>query len=243
MQLAKDFGRQAQFFQQFIIPILRLRIDQLRGCRIGIFIDHLPGQQIMQILRNHQEMFCLRQKLRLRLFYRHELIDGIKELLLNPIAAIQLALANHPVDFLVHTTGSAVTISDGIAEQFSLLIQQDEINAPGINGKACRNAVQLPALLYACLYFAEQMFNIPAKMAIFLDQLIFKAIDFFNAYLAVFQPAQNMPPAGGTDINGQIILTLRHVINSPAPNSQFEINVVFICFVWTYFRLQPHNTT
>ena len=77
----------SEHIDQFIIPVICRRIHKLSCCRICIFIFLHTCQQEMEVIRNHQDCFCLFKVLWMSLFYSHQLIDCIEYLLLDTYTA------------------------------------------------------------------------------------------------------------------------------------------------------------
>ena len=89
---AKHLLRDAEHIHQLVVPILRLCTHELRRCRVRVLVLHDPRQEIVQIVGNHQKMFCRRQDLGTFLPDRHKLIDRVEDLLLNPVACVERLL-------------------------------------------------------------------------------------------------------------------------------------------------------
>ena len=79
-------------------------------------------------------------------------------------------------------------------QEAAIAIEENEVNAPGVNADACRYMIKFLALFETFNHFIEEMINIPAEMTIFLDQFILETIDFFNANFAIIYPTENVAP-------------------------------------------------
>ena len=67
------------------------------------------------------------------LFDRHELVDRIENLFLDAVASVEFRFADDLIDIGVNALRAAVAISNRVAEDFVVLVEQDEINAPRVN--------------------------------------------------------------------------------------------------------------
>ena len=76
----------------------------------------------MEIIRHHQHGFRLSKQLRLFYLQCHQLIDGVKHLLLDTCSGIQFILGNDFINFLIHALCSAVTICHSVADTLAFLI-------------------------------------------------------------------------------------------------------------------------
>ena len=201
----EDAAGQAQLGNQFLVPVLDVCPHQRRGAGVGVLIRGHTAEQIVQVIGHHQEDFCRVQLLRVFLFQRHELVNGVERLVLDAGAGIMLGKGQAVVLFqcLADALGALIAVGHGIAEAFALLIQQDEIHRPGVNadgrgGKAC-----VMGGLQAVDDLLGQRVNVPAEVAVLAADAVFKAVDLLQGDLAVLYRADNVPPAGRTNVNCQ----------------------------------------
>ena len=96
------------------------------------------------------------------------MINGVEELLLDAIAPVELRFRDDLVDFFIHALCAAITVGDSIAEHIAVGIEQDEVDAPGVDTDTLGDAVELLALAQALHDLMEKMIEIPAQMAIAL---------------------------------------------------------------------------
>ena len=152
----------SEHIDQFIIPVICRRIHKLSCCRICIFIFLHTCQQEMEVIRNHQDCFCLFKVLRMSLFYSHQLIDCIEYLLLDTCSLIQCGKGNLFIHFLIHSIRTTVTIAYCISEDLILLIKKHIVNSPSINSHCCRYLSKLFTFLQSVLNFCKKTIYIPA---------------------------------------------------------------------------------
>ena len=234
---AEHLLRDAEHIHQLVVPILRLCTHELRRCRIRVLVLHDPRQEIVQIVGNHQKMFCRRQGLGTFLPDRHKLIDRVEDLLLNPVACVERLLRNRPVDQRIHALRPPIPIGNSIAEQLSGPIEQDKIHRPGVNPDALRNPIQRAAPLQPLDHLVKEMIHIPAEMPVPSHETVLKAMNLLDTDLPVLNPAQNVTPARCTNINRQIIRMLHRLF---PPISCLSVLLSLCCFIFVFYIIK-HN--
>ena len=103
----------------------------------------------MEIIRNHQHGFCLCKGIRVLLFHRHKLIDGVEDLFLYPGPCIQFFLRNELVHLCIHSRSPVVPVSHRITDHPILVIQKYIIHCPGIDPHADRQLSELFTALHS----------------------------------------------------------------------------------------------
>ena len=88
-------------------------------------------QPICKIIRNEQQIRRLLKILRMLLLQRQKLIDRIELLLLYARPLIKALLIRHGLK----AVSAAVAIADSIPYHPTILVQENEIDSPGIDGK------------------------------------------------------------------------------------------------------------
>ena len=161
----------------------------------------------MEIIGKHQQPFRLFHVFRFLLFHRHQLINRIENLLLDTGSGIQGILGDDPVNLLIHSFCSSVSVAICIAQYPVLPIKQHIIHRPGINSHGLRHFSRCLAGLQPRFDLFKQPGDIPAQMTILFIHTVFKPVDLFQLYSAVFQMPQNMPAAGSSDIHRKIIFS------------------------------------
>ena len=202
----KKLFRISQPFQKIPVPLPCPHIYKLGRCGIRILLRLLARQQKMKIIRKHQKRLCLFQVFRVLLLYRHQLINRIKQLLLNPGDGIQFCFRDMLIHQLVHSLCAAVPITICLPDQLIILIEQHIIQRPCIDSDARRNFSDLPAALHPRQNLGKQPLRIPYEMSVPLLQPVLKSIHLLQPKLPILDPAQHMPSAGCSNVNCQIIL-------------------------------------
>ena len=110
----------------------------------------------------------------------HQLVDRIKDRILDTGARIQLLLRNDLVYFLIHALCTAVTIAYGIAEQLVILIEQCKIHAPCVDRHTCGDLADLLTLFDACEDLLKCTLMIPAQMSVLLHHAVLKTVDLLQ---------------------------------------------------------------
>ena len=198
--------RISQQIDQLVIPVVGLRVDQLSCGRLGILLHLLSCQQEMEIVRNHQHGLRLCKVLGMLFLYCHQLIDRVENLLLNAGSGVEILGRDQLVNLLVHSLGAAVTVGHRIAQHLILLVQQHKVHTPGIDSQAGRNLVLFRALLHTVFDLGEKLLQIPAEVSVHIGHTVVKAVDLLENHLSVLHMAQNVPAAGGADVDSKIIL-------------------------------------
>ena len=150
--------------------------------------------------------------LRIIFLYCHQLINGIKALLLDSGAAVKLFFRNDLIYILIHSLSAAVTVSIGFSQYLILFIQKHIIHSPGVNSHRYRDLSQFLTSLHSCLDFLKQRIQIPAQASFPVLHAVFKAPDFLQDHFPVLYMPKHMTATGSSDVYGQII-----AFHSPPP--------------------------
>ena len=196
----------SQHIDQFIIPVVGLRADQLSRRSLCILVFLHPCEQEVEIIRDHQDCFRLFQIFRMGLFYSHELIDRVEDLFLDACPCIQVILRNNFIHFLIHALCAAVAVSHRIAKNVIVLVEENIIHTPCIDTHGNRDLADLLTLFETVFDLRDQALYIPAQRSVLIVHSVRETIHFFKLHLSVFHAGEHMASAGCTDINGQIIL-------------------------------------
>ena len=196
----------SQHIDQFIIPVVGLRADQLSCRSLRVLILLHTCEQEVEVIRDHQDRLRLFQIFRMGLLYSHELVDRVEDLFLDTGPCIQIILRNNFIYFLVHSLCTAVSVSCCIAQNVVVLIEKNIINAPCIDTHGNRDLADLFTLLETVFDLRDQTLYIPAQRSVLIVHSVRETIHFLKLHLSVFHAGKHMASAGCTDINGQIIL-------------------------------------
>ena len=144
------------------------------------------------------------------LFHRHQLVNGVEALLLDAGAGVKLLHGDEFGYFPVHAGGAGIPVGNRVPQHLSILIQQDEIHAPGVDAHGGRDLPQFLAAFHAVYDLCKEPFKIPAEMAVFFRNAVFKAVDLLQDDFPVLDGAQNVAAAGRADIHSQCIASFHH---------------------------------
>ena len=137
-------------------------IDHLRGCSDRIFGLLGAREHICKKVGHEQQLIRALKKVRAVFFERIELEQGVKLHKLDARAGIEL-LARDRFEHLVYEPrGACVAVMNGIFKQAAELVEEPEINTPGVNADAVETACEL-CFRQPLLYFKEQPQNIPVE--------------------------------------------------------------------------------
>ena len=133
-----------------------------------------------------------------------ELIDSVKGLELAAGPAVQFGKGNNFMNLWDDRLCAAVPVGiDG--ENFLVPFHKDVVNAPGVDGQA-PNVILLFCFCDARFHMVQKRIHIPDKMPVLFRYAVGEAVNLSCLDFSVLKPANNMPPGGGTDINGKTIV-------------------------------------
>ena len=195
----------SQHIDQFIIPVLGIRIHKLScGC-LCILAGLLPCEEIMEVIRHVEKRLSLFQILRMFFLNCHQLINCIEDCFLDTGSFIQIFKRDDLVNFLIHPFCTVITIAHRISKNLIVLIHKYEIHTPGINAHAYRDLTDFFTFLHTGNDLFKQTVEFPAKLAVFLYHAVFEAIHFLQLHFAVLHMSQDQTSAGCPDIYRKII--------------------------------------
>ena len=132
-EFGQDRCRNAEFFEEFGIPLTRYRVQEIRGRGVGALDALFPGEEIREEVGNHQNLVRQGKELRLVVGKIIELIEGIEVHRLNPGAAVNLLFGENAEHFFRNVMRARVAVVDGVREEFAVLRNQPEVHAPGVD--------------------------------------------------------------------------------------------------------------
>ena len=201
----EDAARQAQLFDQCIVPVPAVRAHQRRGAGVRVLIGGHAAEQVVQVIGHHQERFGGGQLLRVLLFERHKLVDRVERLVLDAGAGVVVGKGQAVFLFqrLADALGALVTVGDGVTDALIVRIQQHKIDGPGVDadgrgGKAC-----VVRSLQAVDDLFREGVDVPAEVAVLAVDAVFEAVDLLQGDLSVLHGACDVPPAGRADVDCQ----------------------------------------
>ena len=140
----------------------------------------------MEVIRYHKHCLCICKHVLILFFYSHQLINGIKALLLNTGSCVKLCLRYKPIHCFVDVLCSVIPVGNRISKHFVVFIQQDKVHSPCVNSHTVRNFSHFQTLFHACKYFLKKSVHIPHLMTCFFCHAVWKAIDFLKHHLSIF---------------------------------------------------------
>ena len=206
LQRSENLLRESEHADELIIPVFGLRIYKLAGAGNGIFRGALPGEEEVIIIRRHEKRIRLFKLFRAFLLQSGKLIDSVEYLFCDAGPGIEVFLRDNLIDFSVNLGSSVIPVSDGIPDPFPGFIDQNIVNTPGINPHIGGNFPKLRTLFHSLFDVGKEQVGVPALVAVDFLHSVFEAKDFFQHDLSVFQMAQDVPAAGGADVNRKKIL-------------------------------------
>ena len=102
---------------------------------------------------------------------------------------------------LAHTLGALIAVSHGITDTLAVSVQQHKVHSPGINADGGGGVPGIVGGLQTVHNFSCQSIDIPAQVAVFPVDAIFKAVDLLQGDFAVLHDADNVTSTGRTYVN------------------------------------------
>ena len=201
----EDAARQAEPLQQRIVPVFAVCADQCRCTGVGILIGGHAAEQVVEVVRHHQEGPGGCQLLGVFLLEGHKLVDRIERLVLDAGAGIMLGKGQAVLLFkrLADALGALIAVGHGIADALPRLVQQNEIHRPGVNADGCGGKPGVVGSAQAVDDLSGQCVDVPAEVTVLALDAVLKAVDLLQDDPAVLHSADNVPPAGCADIDRQ----------------------------------------
>ena len=91
------------------------------------------------------------------------------------------------------------------------VLQQNIVHAPGVDGEADDAGKRGFCHRNALFYMLKQPIDVPHKMSVPFGDTVGKPVDLFRFDFPVLQPAYNVPPGGGADVDGKKVF---HMLSS-----------------------------
>ena len=115
------------------VPRALLGIEHASSARVGVLVGLNAGQTPVKIVRNHQEGASRLELLGMLVFKGEQLIERVERLTLNAGTGIDLSRIHNLVGNFVDAVRAGITVGDRIANDLVVLVEQHEVNAPGID--------------------------------------------------------------------------------------------------------------
>ena len=202
----EERGLVSEHADQFAIPCLCDGAYKLCSRRVRVLGHHLPGQKIVEVIGDEQQMLCLPHQFRFVRLDRHQLIDGVEDLLLDPRARIERLRRDDLIYLLIYSLCTMVTIAVGISEYSSFPVKKHIVHRPCIDPHTDRDLPELFAFLQSAQDLFEEHCKIPAEMPVLFHQPVLKTVDLLCADHPVLHMAEDVAPAGSSDIDCKIVL-------------------------------------
>ena len=113
---------QAKPVQQLAVPFLSGSVDQAGTGGVGVFLLLYAGQQVMKVIRNHQQAVRSLQLFGMLLLQGHKLVNGVEALLLDSGAGIKFSGGDFRLNQAVDAVGAAVPVGDRLTDTTTVLV-------------------------------------------------------------------------------------------------------------------------
>ena len=215
--VAEEAPRDVEAGQHRFVPSAGLGVQKAGRRGVGVLEGLLAGQQKAQVIGDHKEGLSRFQLFGVLALQGQELIDGVEGLALDARAAVELFGAHDGVGHLEHALSALVAIGHGVAHQVVVSIQQDEIDAPGVDADGFRREPRLLAQGKPAHELAVEQVDVPAIVAAPAHLAVVESVHLFQMDAAVFHKAHHHAARGGSDVHRRIAVApqitgrMRHV--------------------------------
>ena len=215
----EDHGREladvgTSGLDEFAVDLLGARVEELGGGEDGVFADSLAGEVEAYVVGDEDILGSLLEGTEAFLVAGVELEEGVEVDELDTCLLVDL-LTTDFLDIFVHGShGVGIAVGAGFLDHLAVLVDKDDINAPGINTDGIDADVgTCSKILEASDHFADQGGHVPVELAIvvFLLDGVGETTYFFGFKNSLFiKTGDNHSSTGGTEIDGANIML--HVI-------------------------------
>ena len=208
LKLAEDALRKRQFPDEIEVPVLLRRVEERRRRGIGVLVDDLPGQAVVEVLRHHQEVRRTLELLGMLLLERPELVDGVEARLLDADTPVEIGKGEDlALDLRIRPRRARVAVGDRVAAPVAVLVEKDEVDAPGVDADGGDLSLR-HRLIDAGLDRRDEFFDVPAVMPFLPDLRILKAVNLLKRDLSALHRPEDVAPRRRTDVNRKIAFHL-----------------------------------
>ena len=144
------------------IPRAGMRVDEVRGGGVGVFVHHVAREQVVQVFGHHEEAIGRLKLLGMLARERRKLVDRVKCLALDARDAIEPLQADARIDIGGDIAGTCVAIRHRVADKPALRIDQDEVHTPGVDADRLGDLAGFAAFLQADQDVFPDHVDIPA---------------------------------------------------------------------------------
>ncbi len=208
--LVEDALRGADGLEHASVPCAGACVEQVRGGGVGVFVDRLAGEQVVQILGNHEEAISRLKLLGVFGGKSRKLVNGVEGLTLDAAGAVEVFQADTTIDLRHHRSRAGVAIGHGIADAIAVRIDEHEVDAPGIDANGLGNLARLRALLQTDEHVFPDHIDIPTIVPATADLHVVESMHLFKLDAAVVHASEHMAAAGGSDVDSKIVAGIGH---------------------------------
>ena len=138
-------------------------------------------------------------------FQRDQLVDCVERLALYAAGVVDLLRVHGSVHALGHALGARVAIGHRVAHERALLVEEDEIDAPGVDADGLGDLARVLAGAHAGQDALKQPLDVPAVVAVHALLRVVEAVYLLEHYLAVLEMPKHVAPGRGSDVYGQMV--------------------------------------
>jgi hypothetical protein len=188
------------------IPIARAGVEQVGRGGVGVFVGRHAGEPVVEVVGHHEETRGRLELFGVLALQSHELVEGVEGLALDAAGAVEGARLHDAVEAFGHAFGAGVAVGHRVAYERARAVDEDEVDAPGVDAHGFGHHAAALAGAQAFQDALVERFDVPAVVAVAADLDVVEAVDLFQMDDAVFDVADDVPPARGADVDGQMVV-------------------------------------
>ena len=193
--VAEQACRGASRLERSSIPGTRAGVDEVRGGGVGVFVDHVAREQVIQVFGHHEEAVCRLKLIGMLGGQRRQLVDRVERLALNARGTVQVLQADARVHVGGDVVRAGIAIRHRIADASTLSVDQDEIHAPGVDADRLGDLAGFAAFLQADQNVLPDHIDVPAIVPAAAHLHVVEAVHLLELDLSVDDASQDMAPA------------------------------------------------
>ena len=193
-EFGEQAARNAELVHDLEAPVLCFDVHKLRRRCDGILRALAACEHIRKQIRREQQAVCALQNMRTVFAQAQKLEHRVQLHELDARFLIKLLARDDFERFIDHALCAKIAVVNGIFHEAPELVQQAEVDAPGVDADAVEAAFQF-CLDDTLLDLIKQPQRIPVCCAAHVDGIVGKPMDFFQRDFAVGKRAENSASA------------------------------------------------
>ena len=202
-ELAKEAFRETHGLKNRLVPCMGVFVDHRTRGGVAILLGFQSGQAVVEIIGELEEARSLLELAGFQIVI--ELIDRIEGLEGNAGFLKEFLFGEDLLDFLAPRLAGSVAVRIGVAKFLAVFIEEDVVDAPGVDADARRGFAELFGFLEGDDDLLEKAVDVPIEFVIARAlRVIGKTVDFLHVELPSLLAGENRPAAGSADVDREI---------------------------------------